>query len=126
MSSRNLKWATYALYVIAIFNMYNVIAAAYLLANGSIKEIGILNAHPAALSIGVSVLLLSTALVMWSFITANRLKALKQTAWKHAMIISMLSFLDVYMIPVGLFVIYCLMDQNVRFLFKKESIRIGQ
>lgn len=121
MSSRNLKWATYALLAIAAFNLYNVGAAIHLLANGNYKTIGFQNVHWVASFIAAVFISLGIGFSIWAYITSKRLKDFKQTAWKHAMIISCFSLLDVYMIPVALFTVYCLMDQNVRFLFKKRN-----
>lgn len=121
MSSRNLKWAIYTLYVLSLVTVIEATVGIYMIANAEPFR-----SWRTTRPVGISMLALASLFCIWIIVTAKRLKAFKQTAWKHAFIISILSLFDLYTLPLASFIIYCLMDQNVRFLFKKETIRIGQ
>lgn len=126
MSSRNLKWAIYTLYMIGMLHLVSVFIGAYQLATGAFKSVIFVNIPNVVNEIVIGTLILGVAFSLWTFLTAQRLKTFKKSAWKHSIIISIVAILDVNMIPLSLFIIYCLTDQNVRFLFKNEIIRISK
>lgn len=125
MSSRNLKWAILTLYAIGALHMVSVCFGVYQLLTGGYNRVVFENIPNVVNGIVIGTLAIGVAFSIWSFVTAKRLKMFKQSAWKHSIIISILAILDINMIPLSLFIIYCLTDQNVRFLFKNEHIKIS-
>lgn len=65
--------------------------------------------------------LIFLAFSYWIYKTPKRLLSFQLKAWKHAMFIAIWMIFDPYATLISIFVIYCLMDKNIRLLFKKRD-----
>ena len=116
-SNKKLLFASYGIKLLAVINIIQWSAAVYFIDSQYKVPIAPVFTKVAALLIAASILV-----AMLYVLTAKRLLALKQTAWKHAMILSVVMMIDVWSIIVAAFVIYCLMDKNVRLQFKQLKL----
>ena len=116
-TNKKLLYASYGLKLLAVINVIQWSIAVYY-----IESFYDVPKGPAVTTAAYLLIITSILVAMLYVLTAKRLLAFKQTAWKHAMIISVVMMIDIWSMFIAAIVIYCLMDKNVRLQFKKIKL----